>query len=166
MFAQKLSTATLKCFPRRFLSPLEQRIETLVLHRILNLGTDEDFFFDFGFSDLWKFPLQIWKAFQSWSITLRHVSESFLPWKSNRYYILYVCARACMQPCWSSMQRVGAILWRRLWPLWLHHIFRHYLINGTIFEKKFLGLKCVFYFPYSFYLNFFSFWIEFSEILP
>lgn len=59
MFAQKLSTATLKCFPRRFLSPLEQRIETLVLHRILNLGTDEDFFFDFGFSDLWKFPLQI-----------------------------------------------------------------------------------------------------------
>ena len=21
-------------------------------------------------------------------------------------------------------------------PVWLHHIFRHYLINGTIFRKK------------------------------
>ena len=31
-------------------------------------------------------------------------------------------------------------------PLWLHHIFRHYLINGTIFEKKMLNTKCVFWF--------------------
>ena len=31
-----------------------------------------------------------------------------------------------------------------LWPLWLHHIFRHYLINGTIFGKKLLNIKCVF----------------------
>ena len=23
-----------------------------------------------------------------------------------------------------------------LWPVWLHNIFTHYLINGTIFEKK------------------------------
>ena len=25
-----------------------------------------------------------------------------------------------------------------------HHIFRRYLINGAIFEKKFLNIKCVF----------------------
>jgi hypothetical protein len=27
-------------------------------------------------------------------------------------------------------------VWCHLWPLLFHHIFRHYLINGTIFEKK------------------------------
>jgi hypothetical protein len=27
--------------------------------------------------------------------------------------------------------------------LWLHHIFRHYLINGTILGKKSLDMKCV-----------------------
>ena len=31
--------------------------------------------------------------------------------------------------------------------LWLHHIFRHYLINGTIFGKMLLDVKCVFWFP-------------------
>jgi hypothetical protein len=31
-------------------------------------------------------------------------------------------------------------------PLWLHHIFRHYLINGTILGKKLLNIKCVFWF--------------------
>ena len=31
-------------------------------------------------------------------------------------------------------------------PLWLYHIFRHYLINGTIFWKKLLKIKCVFWF--------------------
>ena len=50
-------------------------------------------------------------------------------------------------------------------PLWLHHIFLHYLINGTIFGKKLLNVKCVFYFLYNFCLKYFSFWEEFSEIL-
>jgi hypothetical protein len=31
-----------------------------------------------------------------------------------------------------------------IWPLWLDHIFRHYLINDTIFEKQLLNIKCVF----------------------
>ena len=31
-----------------------------------------------------------------------------------------------------------------LLPLWLHHILRHYLINGTIFVKTLLNIKCVF----------------------
>ena len=29
-------------------------------------------------------------------------------------------------------------------PLWLHHIFQHDLINGTIFGKVSLNIKCVF----------------------
>jgi hypothetical protein len=32
-------------------------------------------------------------------------------------------------------------------PLWLHHIFRHYLTKGMIFgKKKFFDMKCVFWF--------------------
>jgi hypothetical protein len=32
-----------------------------------------------------------------------------------------------------------------LWPVWLYHIFPHYLTNGTIFgTKKLLDIKCVF----------------------
>ena len=36
-----------------------------------------------------------------------------------------------------------------LWPLWLHHIFRHYVINGTIFGKKFSEHEMCFHFFYS-----------------
>jgi hypothetical protein len=36
----------------------------------------------------------------------------------------------------SSMQRASAVLYPSLWPVWIYHIFPHYLINGTIFEKK------------------------------
>jgi hypothetical protein len=31
-------------------------------------------------------------------------------------------------------------------PVWLYHIFRHYLVNGTIFGKKSPNIKCVFWF--------------------
>ena len=55
-------------------------------------------------------------------------------------------AWACAWPCLSSMQLVCAILRRHLWPLWLHHIFRHYLITGTIFGKKLFNTKRVFWF--------------------
>ena len=37
-----------------------------------------------------------------------------------------------------------AILYLYLWPVRLHHIFPYYVINGTIFEEKFLNTKCVF----------------------
>ena len=44
------------------------------------------------------------------------------------------CARSCSLI--QHAKRVRAILWRHLWPLWLHRIFRYYLINGTIFRRK------------------------------
>ena len=31
-------------------------------------------------------------------------------------------------------------------PLWLHHIFRHYLMHSTTVRKKSLNIKCVFWF--------------------
>ena len=33
-----------------------------------------------------------------------------------------------------------------VWPVWLYHVFPHYLINGTIFEGKLWNTKCVFWF--------------------
>jgi hypothetical protein len=69
----------------------------------------------------------------------------------EKQYYVFVCvrtrararARACVLPCLSRMQRVCAILWRHLWPVWLN-IFRHYLINGAVFGKKVTGHKmCV-----------------------
>ena len=46
----------------------------------------------------------------------------------------------------SNMQRACVILYSHLWPFWVHHIFRNFLINGTIFGKKLLNIKCVFWF--------------------
>jgi hypothetical protein len=44
------------------------------------------------------------------------------------------------------MQSACAVLYNYLWPVWLYHIFPHYLINGTIFGKLLLNIKCVFWF--------------------
>jgi hypothetical protein len=47
------------------------------------------------------------------------------------------------------MQCACGVLHCHLWPVWLYHIFPHYLINGTIFGKKLLNIKCVFSFSLS-----------------
>ena len=39
-----------------------------------------------------------------------------------------------------------SILYCHLWPVQLYHIFPRYLIHGTIFNKNFLNIKCVFWF--------------------
>jgi hypothetical protein len=44
------------------------------------------------------------------------------------------------------MQSACAVLYCHLWPVRLYHIFPHYLINGTIFGKKLLNIKCAFWF--------------------
>jgi len=31
-----------------------------------------------------------------------------------------------------------------MWPALLYNIFPNYLINGTIFDKNFVNIKCVF----------------------
>jgi hypothetical protein len=44
------------------------------------------------------------------------------------------------------MQCACAVLYCHLWSVLLYRIFPHYLINGTIFGKKLLNIKCVFWF--------------------
>ena len=46
-----------------------------------------------------------------------------------------------------------AALYCHLWPLWLDHIFPHYLINGTIFGEMLLNIKCVFWFTPNYCLK-------------
>ena len=41
-------------------------------------------------------------------------------------------------------------------PVWLRHMFRHYLINGTIFEKNLLNMECVFWFSLQLVFKIFS----------
>ena len=97
---------------------------------------------------------------------MRRVRESLLPWKSSkRYFLVCVCGcesvRACMwvpgcvgvgmliracslaNPACNSYAPYCDVI---CGPLGLHHIFRHYLINGAIFGKKLLNIKCVFLF--------------------
>jgi len=62
------------------------------------------------------------------------------------------------------MQSVCAILYRHLRPVWLYHTLPDYLINGTIFGRKNLNIKCVFWCSLNSHLNHFSFYEEFSEI--
>jgi hypothetical protein len=60
----------------------------------------------------------------------------------KRYYILSVCVCSLV----SSMQSAWAVLYCHLWPGWLYHVLPHYLINLTIFGKKVLNIKRVFWF--------------------
>ena len=101
-------------------------------------------------------------------VTSMRVRESLFP-RSVRacgYLGAWACACAYLHVALLfHMQRVCAILWRHLWPRSFHHIFRHYLINGTIFGKKLLNIKCVLLFSVQLLSKHFSFWEEFSEIL-
>ena len=40
--------------------------------------------------------------------------------------------------------KAHALYYIVMWPVWLYHIFPHYLINGTIFGENLLNIKCVF----------------------
>jgi hypothetical protein len=54
-------------------------------------------------------------------------------WRGKAISITYAECVLPFQSYSSSMQCARAVLYSRLWPLWLHHIFLHYLSNGTIF---------------------------------
>ena len=55
---------------------------------------------------------------------------------------------ACLYSCLSYPPRIwhlfGAVSYFDLCPVWLCHVFLHYLIRGTIFWKKLLNVKGVF----------------------
>jgi hypothetical protein len=57
----------------------------------------------------------------------------------------------------SSMQSTRTVLCYHLWPVPLHHIFPHYLINNTTVEKHSSNNNVCFAFLYNFRLKHFSF---------
>ena len=42
----------------------------------------------------------------------------------------------CLQPFLSIIKCACAVVYGHPWPVLLYHIFPHFLINGTIFEKN------------------------------
>jgi hypothetical protein len=107
----------------------------------------------------WKFVTR-----QTYNVTLRRVHEIIVAWKSNRFYI-FLCvrarARACVcvgGGCWCMGEGVYLCACSLIYLacnargpcclrlLLLHRFFRHFLINGTIFGKNLLSIKCVFWF--------------------
>jgi hypothetical protein len=95
-----------------------------------------------------------------YNATLRRVHETTVTRKSNKYYIFLSvrvrvsaceCVRACVcARAWACACARVALLRHAhapygLRPLWLHQIFRHYIMNATIFVKV-LNIKCVFWF--------------------
>jgi hypothetical protein len=64
---------------------------------------------------------------------------------------------ACLYSCVSYPARKSyhfyATLYCHVWPVWLYHIFPHYLINGTIFGKKVIKQRCVLIFSTTFVWN-------------
>ena len=64
---------------------------------------------------------------------------------SITYFSVCVCARACERGFNYPACNAHAPNCQR-WSLSLHHTFRHYFIHGTIFVKKLLNIKYVFWF--------------------
>jgi len=60
--------------------------------------------------------------------------------KAIKYYIFIVC-KTCYPAC-----RAHAPYYCHLWFVWQYHYFSYCLLNGTVYGKKVLNIKCVFIF--------------------
>ena len=110
------------------------------------------------------------------NVTLRRVHESCRG-KAIRvtHFSLYahagecMCVRACGCTGACSLTYTARNVHEPycLRPLWLHHIFPHYLINGTTFgeKKKFLNMKCVLWFSLQLLLETFLIPKKISDII-
>jgi hypothetical protein len=54
-----------------------------------------------------------------------------------------VCLYSFLSYAACKSHLLCAVLYRNLWPVWLDHIFPHYLVNGTIFGETLLNIKCL-----------------------
>jgi len=83
--------------------------------------------------------------------------------KAKILYILSVClypylySMQCACALLYSMQCACALLYCHPWPDRLYHIFPNYLINGTIFGRKLLNIKCIFELIHNFCVKHLSF---------
>jgi hypothetical protein len=68
----------------------------------------------------------------------RRVRETIVAVEKQQVLHISLCACAYWRVDLHNMQCACAV-WCRLWPHWLHHIFRHYLINGIMFRRKLLS---------------------------
>jgi hypothetical protein len=66
--------------------------------------------------------------------------QPFLGWKRNNYYIFWKCVRTLSYPACNAQAP-----YVHLWPVRLYNIFSHYVINCTIFEKRLLNPKGLFW---------------------
>jgi hypothetical protein len=69
----------------------------------------------------------------TYNVILWRVRVSLLLWKTNKHYIV-VCVHVAL--LFHYANRMRQIVTSSVRTLWLQYIFRHHLINGTIFEKK------------------------------
>ena len=78
----------------------------------------------------------------------QHWGASLFPWKSNMYYIFWVCVCSLRYPAFNAHAP-----YCHPWPARPYSIFLHYLINGTI-KKNLFNIKCfVFIFSTTFVWN-------------
>jgi hypothetical protein len=73
---------------------------------------------------------------------MRSVHGTTGAWKALSITYFWACVCACVALLTQYVTRRSHIVC----GLCLHHVFRHYLINRTIFRKKLLDIKCVFWF--------------------
>ena len=72
------------------------------------------------------------------NVTLRSVPvTSVAVEKQWVLHIVSVCLCSCLSYPASQGHLFCTASYFHLWPVWLYHILPHYLINGTIFDKKF-----------------------------
>jgi len=75
-----------------------------------------------------------------------------LQWKSNKYYLFWVCVCSLRYPACNAHTPYCHLL-----PVWLYNIFRHYLTNRNIFREEncYGKQKACFDSLHNFCLNFF-----------
>ena len=75
------------------------------------------------------------------------------------------CSGLCLRACSLTNPACNAPPYCHLRPLWLHQLFRHYLINGMIFGEKLLQCA-VWFFSTTFIWNIFHFkknWVRYCH---
>ena len=103
----------------------------------------------------------------TYNVTLRRVRVSLLPWKSNKN-CTFVCARALacvrgcarvhghasIQPLYPACNAYAPCCDVICGPLWLHHIFRYYLIKLRFSKQEVIEHKmCILIFSTIFVQN-------------
>jgi hypothetical protein len=79
------------------------------------------------------------------NVILRRVHVTTVAVEKQYYISVFMGSNMCLRACILTYAACNAHEPHCLPPLWLHHVFRHYLIKVTIFgEKKLLNVKYAF----------------------